>query len=260
MANLVNIDGIQIAYSIAGEGPPVVLLHGWMCNRNFWRDQIEFLSIDHQVIALDFRGHGDSEVPKDGYSLRQLALDVKLLIGRLNLSPSLVVGHSMGGMVAQQLMIDYPEHVSGLVLLATTSTDFEQKLISNQILLETHKSSFHSAFIKYFGYWFVTNSDPKLMKWISQQMLQTSEDVALNLIKDYSNIDFRSHLGDFNIPCLVIGGAEDLSTPPVRSQELAELICGARLEVISEVGHFVQMERPCEVNRILRIFLKDNKF
>jgi pimeloyl-ACP methyl ester carboxylesterase len=106
----------------------------------------------------------------------------------------------------------------------------------------------------------VTNSDPKLMKWISQQMLQTSEDVALNLTKDYSDIDFRSYLGDFNIPCLVIGGAEDLSTPPVRSQELAELICGARLEVISEVGHFVQMERPCEVNRILRIFLKDNKF
>jgi len=260
VTNLVNIEGIQIAYSIAGEGPPVVLLHGWMCNRNFWRDQIEFLSIDHQVIALDFRGHGDSQVPKNGYSLPQLALDVKLIIRKLNLSPALVVGHSMGGMVAQQLTVDYPEHVSGLVLLATTSTDFEHKLISNQILFETPKSSFYSAFVKYFGSWFVTSSDPKLMKWISQQMLQTPEDVALNLTKNYSNIDFRPHLGDFNIPCLVIGGSDDLSTPPVRSQELADLICGARLEVISEVGHFVQMERPCEVNQILGDFIKDNKF
>ena len=67
-------------------------------------------------------------------------------------------------------------------------------------------------------------------------------------------------MDDFNIPCLVIGGSDDLSTPAVRSQELADLICGARIEVISEVGHFVQLERPCEVNRILGDFIKDNKF
>ena len=97
-----DVNGARLAHSLSGDGPAVVLLHGWMCSRRFWREQVPLLSRPNRVLALDFRGHGKSEVSEGGYTIEQLAEDVHAVMRALNATPAVLVGHFMGGMVAQQ--------------------------------------------------------------------------------------------------------------------------------------------------------------
>ena len=258
MDDYITIDGVRIAYSLSGEGPPVVLLHGWACNRHFWDEQVQSLSRTHRVLAPDFRGRGESGVPEDGYTLERLAGDVHAVMSALKMRPAAVVGHSMGGMVAQQLAINHPQDPSALALVATAAADPERQLISGRILAESAQDGYRPAFDRYLPGWFSQDADPEMKEWVRSQMMRTPERVALALVDDYKDLDFRGDLPKVRVPALVIGAASDASTVPSRSEEIARLIPGARLVVISRAGHFVQLERPDEVTTALTEFLTEH--
>ena len=255
MDNNITVDGVRMAYTLCGAGPPVVLLHGWACNRRFWRSQVEALSTDHRVLAPDFRGHGESDVPINGYTLARLAEDVHEVMWAMDMAPAAVVGHSMGGMVAQGLAVSHPQDLSALVLIATAAADPDGRLISGQIASEAVETGYHTAFQRYFAGWFPSDGDPDLREWVRSQMLRTPERVALGLVEDYGDFDFRNDLPGVRVPALVVAASSDASTVPARSEEIARLIRGARLVVIDGAGHFVQLERPGEVNTALLEFL-----
>ena len=172
---------VRLAYTLKGAGPTTVLIHGWACNRRFWKEQIPALARSHRVLALDLRGHGDSEVPDHGYTLSQLAEDVHTLIGDIGLGPVTVVGHSMGGMVAQEMALSYPDDLSALVLVATTAADPEHTLISKRIADNARELGFRAAFLREFPGWFSPNASRELVEWAKEQMLLTPERVALDL-------------------------------------------------------------------------------
>ena len=258
MDGRIAADGVSISYTLIGSGPPVVLLHGWTCNRLFWREQVPFLARDHRVLAPDFRGHGQSEVPDEGYTLERLAEDVHIVMRDLKMSPAVIVGHSMGGMVAQQLAASHGEDVSGLVLMATAAADPEGTLLSKRIAAEAPREGYRAAFLRYFPQWFIPEADPDLLEWVKSQMIRTPEPVSLGLVRSYQDLDLRPGLREVRVPSLVIGATGDVSAPPLRSQELARLITGARLVVIDGVGHFVQLERPAEVNGALAEYLSQH--
>jgi 3-oxoadipate enol-lactonase len=256
--NHVTVDGARMAYTLLGDGPPVVVLHGWACNRHFWQSQVEALSADHLVLAPDFRGHGESDVPAGGYTLERLAEDVHEIMSAMNMAPAAVVGHSMGGMVAQKLALGHPQDLSALVLVATAAADPDGRLISGRIAAETLETGYHAAFQRYFPGWFPSDGDRALTEWVRSQMLRTPERVALALVEDYKNFDFRDDLPGVRVPTLVVSASSDASTVPARSEEIARLIPGARLAVIERAGHFVQLERPVEVTAALQEFLSDH--
>ena len=205
MDGRIAADGVNIAYTLNGSGPPVVLLHGWTCNRLFWREQTSFLARDHCVLAPDFRGHGQSCVPREGYTLERLAEDVHILMHDLGMWPGVIVGHSMGGMVAQQLAASHPEDLSGLVLVATASSDPQGTLLSRRIAAEAPVAGYRTAFLRYFPGWFLPEADPHLVEWAKSEMLRTPESVALSLVRAYQDLDFRTRLGEIRTPTLVIG-------------------------------------------------------
>ena len=248
-------DGSEMAYSICGSGDRVILLHGWACNSSFWHHQISALAETHQVIAIDFRGHGHSSIPQSGYTIARLTADIRELIVQLELSPAIVIGHSMGGMVAQQYAILHPEDVNRLILIATAANDTGKALISVAIADEEKKTDYRHSFNTHFGHWFTSNSSPKLMSWVRDQMLQTPEEVALSLVDSYRDLDLRSRLPSINLPTLVIGARDDTSTPSTASEVIAGSIPEARCIVIDGAGHFVQLERPDEVNDVIREFV-----
>jgi len=244
-----------MAYTEAGDGPVVVLVHGWACDRSFWRNQIEALSDVCRVLAPDLRGHGASSVPEDGYSLAQLAEDIHSMCHDLRAAPFVLVGHSMGGMVAQRYALDHPDDLAGLVLVATTAADPTKALVSRQIASASPVEGFRSAFLRYSASWFTPDSDPDLVLRVEERMLRTPEHVALKLVDAFGDMDVREELSTLHVPALVIGARGDASTLVDRSVELSQLIPGASLVTVDEAGHFVQLERPDEVNEALMAFL-----
>ena len=258
ISNDITVNNIRISYSATGSGTPIILLHGWACNQQFWKNQLYSLSKKHQVLTPDFRGHGLSEKSEEGCNIANLAEDIHVMIENLDIRPAVIIGHSMGGMVAQQLAITHPHDFSALGLIATAASDPEHQLISVRIYDETSEIGYHAALTRHFPAWFSENATSDMKDWIRVQMMKTSERVALAMINDYRNLDYRDELSKIRIPTLVIGASSDTSTTVTRSKEIADLIPEAKFVAIAGSGHFVQLEQPTKINQEINIFLTEH--
>lgn len=253
----VEVNGVRLAYTLCGRGAGVVFLHGWMCNRTFWQRQCrELAGRNFRCLSVDFRGHGDSEAPTGGYSIEQLAADVSAMMANLGIGPAVIVGHSMGGMVAQHFCLERPEQTAALVLAATIASDPEDRLISKRIVSDTRRMGFSRAFDRHFDAWFAPGAPHALRGWVKRQMRSTPDDLGLQLVGTYGRFDLTRRLGEIQRPTLVIGTRSDDSAPPEQSRRLAELIPGARLALIEDCGHFPMLEKPESMSRALLPFLE----
>jgi pimeloyl-ACP methyl ester carboxylesterase len=113
----VNAGGLRTHVATAGDGPPVVLLHGWPQHWYLWRDVIPLVAPHARVIAPDFRGFGWTDVPRDGYEKAQLMRDVLALLDELGIDKFTVAGHDWGGYVAFLLALEHPERVRALLAM-----------------------------------------------------------------------------------------------------------------------------------------------
>ena len=113
------LHGHRIGYRIAGDGPPVVLVHGMLNSSRHWRQVALRLARDHTVIAPDLHGHGHSAGPEGDYSIGAHAAGIRDLLSRLGVDRATVVGHSLGGGVAMQFFYQFPERTERLVLVSS---------------------------------------------------------------------------------------------------------------------------------------------
>lgn len=111
----VNANGVTLHVAMAGEGAPILLVHGWMGSSYHWRKVMPLLAARHRVVAIDARGYGDSDKPYEGYDGRTIAEDLRQVAATLGLNRPLVVGHDMGALPALLLAAESPELVRGLV-------------------------------------------------------------------------------------------------------------------------------------------------
>jgi 3-oxoadipate enol-lactonase len=256
-------DGTKIAYSLTGQGNPIVLLHCWTGNHKFWSNQIEYLSQDHMVFAPDYRGHGDSDVPDESFTVEKLAEDIYEVIKELNMSPAVIIGHSMGGMIAQYLCLEHSEDVSAMILIATLSsgmTTTTRNIISAQIMRDTPRLGYKNAFSTHFDDWFKAMSDTTHLSWIKEQMLKTPEKVALDLVGGFLKFNLKEQLHRVNVPTLVISGESDISTTPAVCGEIADRIKDSKLVLIPGAGHFPLIENPQAVNQAIDEFVQKHGF
>lgn len=116
----VTIDGVSLSILEAGTGNPIIFVHGVVTTSNIFPKYLSAYSPDFRGIAVDLRGYGDSQKPDSGFTITQFAKDLIALADKLGIEKPVWVGVSMGGMILQQLALDYPEHVRALVLVSTT--------------------------------------------------------------------------------------------------------------------------------------------
>lgn len=111
-------NGVTLSFDDIGSGdPPLVFLHPWAGDRSFFAGQVERFSPSHRCVAVDLRGHGGSSAPADGYAMAELADDVAWLCRELGVTRAVLVGHSMGGIVAVHVAARHPQLAAGVVLL-----------------------------------------------------------------------------------------------------------------------------------------------
>jgi pimeloyl-ACP methyl ester carboxylesterase len=112
------LDGVVLAYDDAGSGePPLVFVHGAACNRRFWSQQVPRFSSAHRVVAVDLRGHGESDAPSERYTVRLFSEDLASTCTQLGIECPVGIGHSLGGLVALDFASAYPAQVGAAVLI-----------------------------------------------------------------------------------------------------------------------------------------------
>jgi len=267
-------DGVNLHYIEAGSGKPLVLIPGWSQTAAQFKHQIEGLSDKYRVIAIDMRGHGESDKPDYGYRIHRLSADVhEFLVGK-GLKDVTLAGHSMGCSVIWGYWELYgSDRLSKLILV-----DQMPMITANPIWGDKEKED-AGAILDKNSLYDVTNAlaGPEGVKttegfitgmftkqysrdevnWVIQRNLRMPRPYAARLLYDHATNDWRDQIPRINIPTLVVGGKASLVG--WKSQQwIASQIPGSRVEIFEESeggNHFMFMENSEKFNRIVKEFV-----
>lgn len=223
-----------------GDGPPVLLLHGWMfsADLNFWRNYDALAGAGYRVLAVDHRGHGRgirSHVP---FRLTDCADDAAALLRQLDLEPALVVGYSMGGPVAQLMARDHPDTVAGLVLCATSShwKDLRQQLLWRSLALLRLSLGLAPDFAWRTGLRLAGFPDHPITVWTTSELTRGASVDLAEAGRQLAEWDSREWLGDLDVPAAVVVTAQDQGVPPDHQRDLARRLGAEVFEVDADHG------------------------
>jgi 3-oxoadipate enol-lactonase len=241
---------------ISGQGFPLVFVHGFTTTSEFWKEQAEEFSKAYRVIRINLPGHGASPAPTSrSYCLEDFVEDVNRVFRELSIEKAILVGLSMGGIVAQKFALKYRDLVKALVLVDTTSHGIGPDATADAFLAAADKRGLKKAVQDLSDISFSSSASPALLEWARREVIQTPEFVARAAVRSLNDADTRGSLSQIKVPTLVIAGEEDRVTPPQESEILAKGISDSTLSLIPGAGHFSMLENPVAFNRILRRFL-----
>jgi non-heme chloroperoxidase len=267
-------DGVNLHYLEAGSGKPILMIPGWSQTAEQFKYQLSGLSDRYRVIALDMRGHGESDKPEFGYKISRLAKDVHDAIHALDLDEVNILGHSMGSSVIWNYYDMFgPERLSKLLLIdqmpmitSNPAWPEEERVNSGAIfdpqsLYETINALAGPDGVEttrgFIGSMVTKSIAPEEKDWIIERNLTMPRQHAATLLYNHSTQDWRDLIPRLELPTLVVGGR--VSTVPWKSQAwIAEQVPGARLEIFEEEeggNHFMFMEGHEKFNAIVADFV-----
>ncbi|TWT90889.1 AB hydrolase superfamily protein YdjP [Pseudobythopirellula maris] len=251
---------------VEGEGPPVLLVHGFPMGHAMWRAQIASLS-GVRIIAPDLRGFGGSELgvihEGQGVSMERYADDLAALLDALGVDePVVYCGFSMGGYVGWQFLKRHRERVRALVVCDSRPEADDEDGRANRLKMAEKVGEWGSAMLaeamtpKLFAAETLEN-DPKLVAWMADMMGSNSpQAIAAALLGMAARPDVTGDLADFDLPTLAICGDQDALTPPDVMRGMAEAMPKAEFVLVEGAGHMAPAEKPVEVNSAIEKFLE----
>ena len=260
-------------YELAGNGPPLVLVAGTGTHCQTWKlYQVPFFQPQFQVLVFDHRGIGYSDAPDTKYSTRLFAEDLASLMNHLGLGRAHVLGHSMGGRVAQWLALDHPDRVRSLVLAASGPGKYRPEMdypraVPLNTAVKLINRRFDDFIIDHFtsGFWYnpeFREKNPGEFEKIRRVFLEVMPEPKpyLRHVVARQEHELTDRIGEIRVPTLVIVGEKDRvlgdTTDHVESSRfLAEKIPGAKMVVVPGVRHGLFWEAPQETNRQVLDFL-----
>ncbi len=257
-----DANGIRLAYDDQGSGVPLVFLHAFPLNRSMWAPQIAALSGQCRTIALDLRGHGESDAPLWNFSLDQYADDVCALLDHLAIPQAILVGLSMGGYVSFAFSRKYGHRLKALVLADTRAqADSQDGRTGRFNLAQTAYGKGTGALAetmlpKLLGPTSLQHK-PELAEYVRHTIQHIAvSGILVDLMAMADRPDSVAHLHTITCPTLVIIGQEDQTTPLADAQLMAKEIPGARLAIVPAAGHLSNLEQPDGFNKLLRGFVE----
>jgi pimeloyl-ACP methyl ester carboxylesterase len=227
----------------------VCLVHGTGGSGQVWAEQLKGLADCGRIIAVDLPGHGGSSgsIPK---RIEDAAVVVAGFLDALGVARVVIGGHSMGGAIAQQFALSYPERVEGVILVGTGA---RLRVLPRLLaLLETNNREGVDLLMSLA----VGAKAPAALKAaLHRSTAENPPGVVLGDLQACDGFDVMSRVSTIDAPTLVICGDEDRLTPPKYARFLGERISGAGVVVVPGAGHYVQVEKPRETTAAIRDFL-----
>jgi pimeloyl-ACP methyl ester carboxylesterase len=275
-----SFDGTKLFYSAEGTGKPLIFCYGLVCSSLHWTYQIEHFKNSHQAIWFDYRGHQNSEVPKDlnSLTLENIGKDLGVVLDELNISEAVFLGHSMGVNVVLEFYRQQPQRVAGMILAnGTAQRPLETLFNTNafQLVFQALKRLSKKAPGLLSFLWKSQKGNPLARTLVTlggfnphltpqadielyiDQVAGMDPSILVQLIHNYDSYDSTSWLHTIDVPTLIVAGEHD-KVIPVRQQELMnQLIPGSLLEIIRHGSHCPQMDLPDLVNLKIEKFLSE---
>jgi len=245
LAEVTLVDGVRLQYRRQGpeSGPALILLHGYSDSSLSFARIMPLLPPEQRVIAVDLRGHGDSDKPAAGYGMSELADDVIGMMDVLDIPSAVVVGHSMGSFVAQALVERAPRRVSALVLLSSAPRAVNDVVTVLQLAVETLTDPIDAEFVR--GFQFATVAQPVPEPFMDAAIVNSRRMPAAVWKKALSGlIGFEPRLPRSSVRTLVLGGTHDSVFTVDEQAALARQYPLGQLRLIENVGHALHWEQP----------------
>ncbi|HKY42222.1 MAG TPA: alpha/beta hydrolase [Pyrinomonadaceae bacterium] len=248
-----KLDGARIHYKSYGNGPEaLVLVHGWGCNLNHWRDQIPDLAKRNRVIALDLPGHGQSDKPQVAYTMDLFANAIDAVMRDAKVERAVVAGHSMGTPVARQFYRKYPQKTLGLIIVDGALRPFGTKEMREQFVAMIRAPNYKETAAPMFK-----QMNGSLAAPDQERVLTSFNNTPQNvLVSAMENMNQESLYGPdkINVPVFAVI-AKSPFWPADTEQFFRSLAPDFEMQLWEGVGHFLMMEKPKQFNDALVAFL-----
>ncbi|UCF04072.1 MAG: alpha/beta hydrolase [bacterium] len=245
----VSSDGVAIQYEVSGKGEPVlVFVHGWCCDRGYWRYQLSRFARDHKVVALDLAGHGGSGANRTDWTVESFGGDVAAVVELLDLEKVILIGHSMGGQVNLEAARRLPGRIIGLVGVDTYQ-DFEAEFPRERRdqFIESFKVDFVRRTENFVRGMFVPRSDSALVEWVVRDMASAPPDVGIGAMAEFLAYRSIGTLAELNLPIRCINSDKY----PVNVEAGRRHALSFEVTLMHGLGHFVMLEDPERFNALL---------
>jgi pimeloyl-ACP methyl ester carboxylesterase len=249
-----NRDGVKLAYLDEGVGDPALLfIHGWSSDHTFWRDQIPEFQKRHRVVAVDLRGLGESDAPDEDATIGQFTDDIAWLSRKIGLDKPVIVGHSMGGLIAFKFVQQHQEMARAAVIVDTPLLPLTDEIkgrfsaLVSALQSPGYKDVITSVAKNLFG----ADAPAEIRDYVAERMAAAPQRHMHTAMASSFFSDENIPKGDIPVPSLSILSKMLAAT----KNQLRERYPGMEVTTV-DCGHAIQMEKPEEFNRIVREFVE----
>ena len=257
---VLTAEAIDCSYSVAGEGPPLFLIHGIGAARNTWAKLMPLLTSYYTVVTYDLRGHGISPLPDGEFGLNELVADMEAVRIKTGFEKAHVAGHSLGGMIGPAYAYAFPDRVLSLGLLSTAAfrtREDRQKVLAVVNAMEDRgiPNVLETLTNRWFTDVFIqTHGD--VVRQRLDQVISTDPDVFLNVFRIYSTTEMAPWLHEVTAPSLVLTGENDDGCNPRLNKLIAATLPVSQLQILPGYKHSLLLEAGEDVAKHLHKFIQ----
>ncbi|MGI9069640.1 MAG: alpha/beta fold hydrolase [Pyrinomonadaceae bacterium] len=251
-----KLDGARIHYQSHGKGrEALVLIHGWTCNLDYWRDQVPDFAKRNRVVAIDLPGHGQSDKPQLAYSMDLFARAVDAVMRDAHVERAVLMGHSMGTPVARQFYRKYPQKTLGIVIVDGALRTFDKKMMDG-IIAGFRGPNYKEMGRQMFAGMAGPNLSAELKEQIQASFLNTPQHVVVSAMEGMADDSIWGQ-DKINVPVLAVL-AKTPFWPADTEQFYRSIAPNLDFQMLDGVGHFLMMEKPKQFNDAVIAFLDRN--
>jgi len=253
-----TLDGVRIHYVNYGKGSEaLVLIHGWTCNLDNWRDQVPDFAKRHRVIAIDLPGHGQSDKPQLAYGMDLFARAVDAVFRDAKVKRAVLVGHSMGTPIARQFYRKYPEKTLAIVIVDGALRPFGDKAMMDRLVAGFRSPNYKESGTQMFAAMMGPNLSAEARERIKASFLNTPQHVLVSAMEGMADPSIWG-ADKINVPVLAIMSKNPFY-PPDLEQLYRSIAPKLDFQMWNGVGHFIMMEKPKEFDEAVLAFLDKNR-